>query len=198
MAYSLNPSSANCYEGTTCLINKLGVRDEKKLAEIEAQITFAKAVMLENAPVEGKFDFEHFKRIHEFLFCDLYDWAGHIRTVDISKKRTKFLAADSIEQIATQSFSKITNGYLNGLSFADFIARIAEFYNDVNYIHPFREGNGRVQRIYFTQLIRHYGYDINFSEVDTDQLMIATIMASQGVLELLVAFFEEAITILAE
>ena len=47
MAYSLNPSSDNCYEGTTCLVNKLGIRDEKKLAEIEAQITFAKAVMLE-------------------------------------------------------------------------------------------------------------------------------------------------------
>ena len=71
MAYSLNPSSANCYEGTTCLINKLGIRDEKKLAEIEAQITFAKAVMLEDAPIEGKFDFEHFRRIHELLLCDI-------------------------------------------------------------------------------------------------------------------------------
>lgn len=195
MAYSLNPSSANCYEGTTCLINKLGIRDEKKLAEIEAQITFAKAVMLEGAPMEGEFDFEHFRRIHEFLFCDLYDWAGHIRTVDISKKRTRFLAVESVEQMATQSFSKITNGYLDDLSFEDFVMRIAEFYNDVNYIHPFREGNGRVQRIYFTQLIRRYGYDINFSEVDTDELMIATIQASQGVLDFLIAFFKEAITV---
>ena len=49
MAYSLNPSSDNCYEGTTCLVNKLGIRDEKKLSEIEAGITFAKAVMLENS-----------------------------------------------------------------------------------------------------------------------------------------------------
>ena len=178
MAYSLNPSSDSCYEGTTCLINKLGIKDEKKLAEIEAQITFAKAVMLEEIPIEGNFDFEHFKKIHEFLLCDLYDWAGQIRTVDISKKRTKFLTADSIEKIATQCFSKIADGYLDNLSFEDFATRIAEFYNDVNHIHPFREGNGRVQRIYFTQLIRHYGYDINFSDVDTDELMIATIQAS--------------------
>ena len=89
MAYSLNPSSDNCYEGTTCLINKLGIRDEEKLAEIEAQITFAKTVMLEENPIIGDFDFEHFKRIHGFLLCDLYEWAGQIRTVDISKKRTK-------------------------------------------------------------------------------------------------------------
>ena len=53
MAYSLNPSSSNCYEGTTCLINKFDIRDEEKLAEIEAQITFAKAVMLEDSPIEG-------------------------------------------------------------------------------------------------------------------------------------------------
>ena len=198
MAYSLNPSSDNCYEGTTCLINKLGIKDEKKLAEIEAQITFAKAVMLEEKPIEGNFDFEHFKKIHEFLLCDLYDWAGHIRTVDISKKRTKFLTADSIKKVATQCFSKIADGYLYNLSFEDFATRIAEFYNDVNHIHPFREGNGRVQRIYFTQLIRHYGYDINFSDVDTDELMIATIQASQGVMDFLIEFFKNSITILRE
>ena len=195
MAYSLNPSSDNCYEGTTCLINKLGIRDEEKLAEVEAQITFAKTVMLEENPVEGNFDFEHFKRIHEFLLCDLYEWAGQVRTVDISKKRTKFLDAASIEQIANKCFSKIAEGYLENLPLEDFAKRIAEFYNDVNYIHPFREGNGRTQRVYFTQLIRHYGYDINFSEVDTDELMIATIQASQGVMDFLIEFFIEAIVV---
>ena len=57
MAYSLNPSSDNCYEGTTCLVNKLGIRDEKKLSEIEAGITFAKAVMLEETPIDDDFGF---------------------------------------------------------------------------------------------------------------------------------------------
>ena len=89
MAYSLNPSSDNCYEGTTCLINKLEIRDEKRLSEIEAQITFAKAVMLEESPIYDDFGFEHFKKIHQFLFCDLYEWAGQVRTVNISKKKNK-------------------------------------------------------------------------------------------------------------
>ena len=57
MAYSLNPSSDNCYEGTTCLVNKLGIRDEKRLSEVEAQITFAKAVMLEETPIDDDFGF---------------------------------------------------------------------------------------------------------------------------------------------
>ena len=195
MAYSLNPSSDNCYEGTTCLVNKLGIRDEKKLSEIEAQITFAKAVMLEETPIDDEFGFEHFKKIHDFLLCDLYEWAGQVRTVDISKKRTKFLDAASIESIGTKCFAKVKEGYFENLPFDEFVKRIAEFYNDVNYIHPFREGNGRTQRIYFTQLIRHYGYDINFADVDTDELMIATIQASSGVMDFLVEFFENSIII---
>ena len=195
MAYSLNPSSDNCYEGTTCLVNKLGIRDEKKLSEIEAQITFAKAVMLEETPIDDDFGFEHFKKIHDFLLCDLYEWAGQTRTVDISKKRTKFLDATSIESIGTKCFAKVKDGYFENLSFDEFVKRIAEFYNDVNYIHPFREGNGRTQRIYFTQLIRHYGYDINFADVDTDELMIATIQASSGVMDFLVDFFKNSIII---
>ena len=193
MAYSLNPSSDNCYEGTTCLVNKLGIRDEKKLSEIEAQITFAKAVMLEETPIDDDFGFEHIKKIHAFLLCDLYEWAGQVRTVDISKKRTKFLDAASIESIGTKCFAKVKEGYFENLPFDEFVKRIAEFYNDVNYIHPFREGNGRTQRIYFTQLIRHYGYDINFADVDTDELMIATIQASSGVIDFLVDFFENSI-----
>ena len=195
MAYSLNPSSDNCYEGTTCLVNKLGIRDEKRLSEVEAGITFAKAVMLEETPIDDDFGFEHFKKIHDFLLCDLYEWAGQVRTVDISKKRTKFLDAASIESIGTRCFAKVKDGYFENLSFDEFVKRIAVFYNDVNYIHPFREGNGRTQRIYFAQLIRHYGYDINFADVDTDELMIATIQASSGVIDFLVEFFENSIII---
>ena len=198
MAYSLNPSSDNCYEGTTCLINKLEIRDEKRLSEIEAQITFAKAVMLEESPIYDDFGFEHFKKIHQFLFCDLYEWAGQVRTVNISKKRTRFLDADSIERVGEKCFSRVKGGYFEGLPFDEFAKRIAEFYNDVNYIHPFREGNGRAQRIYFTQLIRHYGYDINFADVDTDELMLATIHASAGVMDYLVEFFKNSIINVSE
>lgn len=193
MAYSLNPSTNNCYEGTTCLINKFGIRDEEKLAEIEAQITFAKAAILEKNPIIGDLDFEHYKEIHEFLFCDLYEWAGTVRCVNISKKRTNFLEASFIDDTAKKCFAKVKQGYFENISFELFAKRIAEFYNEINYIHPFREGNGRVQRIYFAELIRRYGYDINFSDIDTDELMIATIQASQGVLDFLVEFFVNSI-----
>lgn len=97
MSYKIIASSDNCYEGTTCLINKLDIRDEKTLIETEAAITFAKASLLEENPIDGSFDFAHFKEIHKFLFCDLYDWAGEIRTIDISKKGTRFTRCEKIE-----------------------------------------------------------------------------------------------------
>lgn len=86
------------------------------------------------------------KRSTLFLLCDLYEWAGQARTVDISKKRTKLLDAASIESVGTKCFAKVKEGYFENLPFDEFVKRIAEFYNDVNYIHPIREGNGRTQR----------------------------------------------------
>ena len=60
-------------------------------------------------------------------------------------------------------------------------------------LHPFREGNGRTQRIFFAQLIRHYGYDIDFSKIDADFLMFATIRAANGVMDFLNEVFINAI-----
>lgn len=86
MAYNIDSTAADCYPGTTCLINKLGIQDETILAEKEAAIVFAKASLLDQCPIQGNFDFEHYKQIHHFLFCDLYDWAGQIRTINIGKR----------------------------------------------------------------------------------------------------------------
>ena len=91
MRYSIDSLTADCYEGTTCLINKLDIKNEEQLSQVEANITFAKASELERSPIDGNFDFEHYKAIHHFLFCDIYDWDGKIRTVDISKKDTQFV-----------------------------------------------------------------------------------------------------------
>ena len=60
-------------------------------------------------------------------------------------------------------------------------------------LHPFRGGNGRVQRVFFTQWVRSLGYDLDLSSVDPDAFMIATIYAAQGVMDQLVDFFEQTI-----
>lgn len=86
MAYSIDPIQDGCYPGTTVLVNKLNIHDEATLNEAEALATFVNASKLEQHPLEGSFDFAHYKAIHHFLFSDLYDWAGQVRTVNISKK----------------------------------------------------------------------------------------------------------------
>jgi len=90
MGYSLDPIADNCYTDTTILINKLDIKDEALLNEVEATLVSAKTAIWENEPLSNTFDFVHYKVIHRFLFEDLYEWAGQIRTVDISKKGTRF------------------------------------------------------------------------------------------------------------
>lgn len=194
MGYSIDPISANCYPGTTILINKFDIRDEEKLNEIESVISSARYAEWLNTPLSSAFDFDHYKAIHRFLFSDLYEWAGEVRTVNISKKGTHFTPAESIEHQAALIFGRLQAcNYFKGLSHDKFVEEIVDFYCSTNALHPFREGNGRTQRAFLTQLIRNAGYEINFADMDTDLLMIATIRSAQGVTDLLKDIFTESI-----
>lgn len=194
MGYSIDPISANCYSGTTILINKFDIRDEEKLNEVESVLASVRYAEWLNAPKADSFDFEHYKAIHHFLFFDLYDWAGQIRTVNISKKGTKFTPSENIEEQAALVFKRLRKcNYFKGLDHSAFVNEIVDFYCVTNALHPFREGNGRTQRIFLTQLIRNAGYDINFADMDTELLMIATIQSAQGVTDMLKQLFLESI-----
>ena len=190
MPYQGSALTADCYDGTVCLINKFNIRDEKKLAMMEADITLAKTMELVKNPIQGNFDFTHYKAIHKFLFEDLFDWAGQIRTVDMSKKGTRFVKAAEIEPLAESCFNRFKkNNFFVGYPFDDFIPAIVDFYCTTNLLHPFREGNGRTQKIFVNQLAEHAGYHIHFSTMDADELMIATIYAAQGIVDQLEKLF---------
>lgn len=194
MPYDLEAITDGCYEGTTCLINKLDIRDEKELAAIESSITMANISLLEQEPIAGTFDFKHYKAIHYFLFHDLFEWAGEIRRVDMAKKGTQFVEAKKIEEVAEALFSRIREaGYYVNNKRESFIHHITELYCDINMLHPFREGNGRTERVFITQLIRNAGYDIDFGDIDPDLLMIATIQAANGVMDTIRHIFQVAI-----
>lgn len=193
MSYSIESTTEDCYPGTSCLVNKLGIQDEVKLAETEAAIVLGKASLLDQEPLQGAFDFTHYRTIHHFLFCDLYDWAGQIRTINISKKGTVFVPAVEIQSCADACFTQLAGFTGKGLPCEELVGEIADFYNTVNILHPFREGNGRTQRIFFAQWVRHLGYDFDLSDVDPDEFMIATIYAAQGVSDPLKGFFNKII-----
>lgn len=194
MSYSITSLTDDYYEGTSCLINKFNIQSEEQLAKLEAGITLAKTAELERNPISYTFDFEHYKQIHKYLFEDLYEWAGKIRTVDISKKGTSFTQAENIETIANACFNRLKdNNYFKNLDFEYFVDNIVDFYCSTNMLHPFREGNGRTQRIFIAQLIRFNGYEINFSEIDTDELMVATIHSANGITDYLRELFKNHI-----
>ncbi len=195
MAYSIDSIPDNCYEGTSCLINKLNIRDEEKLNFVESQITILKTAELSNTQNFGNFDFSHYKAIHKYLFNELYDWAGEIRTVNMSKKGTSFIDVSEIESVASACFKRLHDkNYFKNQSFDDFIDDIVDLYCTTNMLHPFREGNGRTQRVFISQLIQFNGYSINFDKIDTDELMVATIQAANGTTDNLKKIFEHIIT----
>lgn len=195
MSYSIDAITDGCYENTTCLINKFDIRDEEKLKKVEADITFAKATILESNPLSDKFDLEHYKAIHRFLFEDIYDWAGAFRTVDMAKKGTGFCSVDQLDDVAKNCFDRLAeNNLFSNLDRDEFVDAIVDFYCVTNMLHPFREGNGRTQRIFISQLIHHNGYDFDFLDIDSDDLMIATIQAANGVTDFLKQLFDENIS----
>lgn len=113
----------------------------------------------------------------------------------MSKKGTRFIPASQINDMAKRVFDRLNRmNNLVGQAQDDFVVNVTDFYCSTNMLHPFREGNGRTQRAFLQQLIRNAGYDLRFSEIDPDELMIATIQAANGINDSLLNLFREHIT----
>ena len=192
MAYSVNSSNSGCYPGTTVLINKLGLKSQAALDNVESVAVALRSAEIESDPPDTPFTFDFYCGLHKRLFGDLYDWAGELRTIDFSKKGTSFYPAGDLHKLGNAKFTRLKNmNEFQGLERAELIDEITDFYHELNMLHPFREGNGRTQRLFFSLLLHRLGYDISFAACDTDELMMATIYASQGVQTYLRAFFEK-------
>lgn len=100
---------------------------------VESQITVAKISILQQNPIGGNFDFDHYKAIHKFIFEDLYDWAGIPRVVNISKKGTSFVAAKNIDEIATACFEHFKNqNYFKGIDMDELMVATIQAANGVD------------------------------------------------------------------
>ena len=194
MSYSIESTQDGCYPGTTVLINKLDLRDQVALGQAERISVTLHAAELEAKTYAEPFTFSFYCSLHRALFQDLYDWAGELRTINLSKKGTSFYPADKLLQYGEAKFQYLASEHeFQGLPKDELTDRIADFYHEINMLHPFREGNGRTQRLFFTLLIRRCGYNIDFASCDTDDLMMATIYAAQGIQTYLIEFFQNAI-----
>lgn len=164
------------YPGTTTLINKFGITDEKELKEVETKLTFEKNVLLQLYPISKKgFDEDYLKAIHRYLFEDIYDWAGQYRTVSM-QKRTVFTKPDQIESELKKELLEMSEEFetiniKDSMMFANFLAT---HYIELISIHPFREGNGRTIRQFLKDFVRektNETYDLDWSKMDSNQML---------------------------
>ena len=154
---------------TDLLRNKVGARTRATLDEAEGDLSFARLVQLMDRPVRPTGDLDELRAIHRHLFQDIYDWAGQLRTVDIRKSvegAQFFLPVSMIERAAVFAERELrADNMLCGMSRDHFIERLAYHYDSFNYIHPFREGNGRTQRVFWTRIACDAGWRLDWHGV---------------------------------
>ena len=149
------------------LDNKLGINDSTELARIEEKISKKKAIeMFENGFLE-KLEpgtYESLAAIHKYLFDEIYDFAGKIREVNLSKGNFRFAPLIYLET-ALQSIDKMPQSTFD---------EIIEKYVEMNVAHPFREGNGRSTRIWLDLMLKkEIGYVVDWSKVDKEDYLLA-------------------------
>jgi len=158
------------YPGTTVLRNRPGLRDAQQLQQYEYRRTAERALGLFEQPISGAFDLDHLKRIHRHLFQDVYDWAGMVRTVSITKDTSTFAMPLQIESYGRKVFDDLARErHLQGLGNEAFAERLAYYFSEINAVHPFREGNGRATRVFVADLARHAGYTVDYAHVEPAQ-----------------------------
>lgn len=163
------------------LINNLGISNTKDLNEAEKALSALQNTRLqENISVFlGNFDLQHLQNIHHQLFMDVYPWAGQLRRVNTYKGECIFLRYNSIAPLSDLLFSCLNNNFnhlINNKENIDLVCSfLARFFVVLNYIHPFREGNGRSQRFMLGQILIKLGYTIDWTTVSSDAMNQAVI-----------------------
>jgi cell filamentation protein len=176
-----------CYPGTNVLKNKLDIRDLDFLHQAERDYSSIRQAELVKKGVTGDFSMKHLCSIHKQLFQDIYTWAGKIRTVDISKG-TIFCLVQFIDSQFDDMYRRLKKeNFLKDITDKkEMSVRLAYYLGELNMIHPFREGNGRTQRIYIEQLCLNNGrFEIDFTEVTKDEMIAASVKSANASNDLL-------------
>ena len=151
----------------TGVLRNLGsITDPDGLLFFESTAVIKRAKELETRPITIK-NAEALLDIHSYLFQDVYQWAGKKRTVEISKQGKPFFMTVYFDK----GFAYIDNLIINyrKIDTADkpkLANHLAELLDSINYLHPFREGNGRTQREFIRALASEKGYTLNLNPPD--------------------------------
>lgn len=157
-----------------CLVNLLGLTDTQSLNDAEAKLSSLNMADLEANPIPPDYTVEHLQRIHHRLFSDVYPFAGKFRKSEIAKGGHLFLPHSLVhENLATCLDQLHDEDLLRGLDHIQFATRAGHYLNIINGIHPFREGNGRSQRILINQLASAQGYAFHWDSISPQGMGMA-------------------------
>ena len=149
------------------LENKLGINDSAELARVEEKISKTKAIRLYENNIVEEFEigkFSGLSKIHKFLFDELYDFAGKIRTVNIAKGNFRFAPVMYLETALK---------HIDDMPQSTF-DEIIEKYVEMNVAHPFREGNGRSTRIWLDLILKkELKLVVDWNKVDKEDYLLA-------------------------
>ena len=172
-SYSYEWDREYCYPDSNVLINKLNIQDADALHTAEREITSLRLAAAKMQPIKGMFDMKHLQKIHGYVFGDVYEWAGKLRHVDIAKGN-QFCLAMNLDTYGSNLFKKLEQEHYLIDSIDNVPHRLAYYLSEINVLHPFREGNGRTQRLFVEYLASVAGYKVDFSQVSAEEMIIAS------------------------
>ena len=196
--YTYERTDDYCYKGTDVLINKLNITNEEDLFNAERELVTLRTYELNEKPLKGDFNFKYLKDIHKYLFQDVYRWAGDIRNCNIAKQDL-FCLTEHIETFGTDVFSQLQREkYFIDYDNETTIDKLVELFADINALHPFREGNGRSQRVFIESLAKINGIYLDLTNVSKMDMIVASHDSINGNYEKLKEMFKENSHILSE
>lgn len=196
--YTYEKTANYCYKGTDVLINKLNITNDKDLFDAERELVLLRTHELNENPLKGNFDFEHLKSIHKYLFQDVYRWAGDIRNCNIAKQDL-FCLTENIGSFGNDIFKKLEEEkYFIDYDYETKIDKLIELFADINALHPFREGNGRTQRLFIENLSKINGIYLDLTNVSRTDMIIASHESINGNYEKLKNIFKNNSSYLTE
>lgn len=173
----------------SALKNKLGITDQEELNTVERMMTSFKLAKLYTQTGAETFDTEHLLSIHKYLFDDIYEFAGTIRSENIAKSFT-FCLVHLVPQNLKYTLDQAKKKIPTIKSRDELLKFITVLYSDLDMIHPFREGNGRTEREFIRQLIDYIckknglePYELDYSLIKSRDEYIAAIIRADALLD---------------
>lgn len=186
--------------GTQTLKNKLGITDADALSQLEYQLAEANSFILFESGRAIQPAMQGWKTVHKVLFCDLYDWAGCYRDLYLSRQfeggSSKFSAVENIEKDGERAFKglKAAMRHFDKNDVAWAARHLADAYIMLNSVHPFREGNGRSQKVLFSLICRPFNMSLDWAAIPVEEHYKAAIAGHQNDPTLMREHFAKMIT----